>query len=78
LSSGGLRVCGRVQTCLRQGCQMVYFKIKKSHFGYILKGLGMENVVCFTAIWYNLWSFGKLMAIWYNLWPFGTVCGHLV
>jgi hypothetical protein len=30
-----------------QGCQMVYFHTKKSQFGHILEGLGMENVGIF-------------------------------
>jgi hypothetical protein len=28
----------------RQGCQMVNFHAENSQFGYILEGLGMENV----------------------------------
>jgi hypothetical protein len=33
---------------LKQGCQMVcVFSNQKSQFGYILQGLGMENVVIF-------------------------------
>jgi hypothetical protein len=65
---------------------------QKSQFGYILEGLGMENVGIFydyleylTAIWYILWQFctvcGHLVqfvVIWCSLWSFGTVCGHLV
>jgi hypothetical protein len=43
-----------------QGCQMmVYFRTKKSQFGYSLKGLGIKNVGIFydhgeyfNAIWY--------------------------
>jgi hypothetical protein len=34
-------------------------------FGYILEGLGMENV-------------GIFMTIWCNIWPFGIVYAHLV
>jgi hypothetical protein len=36
-----------------------------------LEGLGMENVIFydhleyFTAIWYNLWSFGIFYTFWY-------------
>jgi hypothetical protein len=44
-----------------QGCQMVYFKTKKSQFGLILDGLTVEDVglfygrlVCFIAIGYIL------------------------
>jgi hypothetical protein len=35
------------------------FSNKKSHFGYILEGLGMENVGIFITIWNILWPFGK-------------------
>jgi hypothetical protein len=49
-------------TCC-QGCQIVYFQTKKSQFGYILEGPGMENVGIFNdhleyfrAIWYMLWN----------------------
>jgi hypothetical protein len=38
------------------------FSNQKSQFGYILVGLGMENVVIF----YDKWEY--FMAIWYNLW----------
>jgi hypothetical protein len=66
---------------LRQGCQMVsVFANQISLFGYILEGLGIENVgifcghrVYFTAIWYILLPFGifyshvvHFMAILYN------------
>jgi hypothetical protein len=51
---------------------MVYFNNKNSQFGYILEGLGMENVGIyydhleyFTAILYHLWPFLK------SLWSFG-------
>jgi hypothetical protein len=33
---------------------MVYFKTRKSQFGYILEGLGKENVGIFKAVWFNL------------------------
>jgi hypothetical protein len=45
---------------LRQCCQMVHFKIKKSRFESILEGLEMEEVgifychlVYFVKIWYT-------------------------
>jgi hypothetical protein len=43
----------------------MYFKTKKSQFGYILEGLGIENVGKFTAVWFNFLSFG-------------TICGRLI
>jgi hypothetical protein len=46
---------------------MVYFHTKKSHFGYILEGLGGENV----GIFYDPLKF--LRAIWYILRTFGIV-----
>jgi hypothetical protein len=45
---------------------------QKSGFGFILEGLGMENV----GIIYDHWEY--FTAIRYNLWQFGIVCGHLV
>jgi hypothetical protein len=46
------------------------FKPKKSQFGNILEGLGMENVVIFYD------DLEYFMAILQNLWQFGIVCGH--
>jgi hypothetical protein len=51
-----------------QVCQMVYiFAYQKSQFGYILEGLGMENVgifygyfACFGVIWCIFSRFGML------------------
>jgi hypothetical protein len=50
------------------------FSYQKSQFGYILEGLGMENVgifygplVHFTAIWY-------VFVIWYISSCFGMLC----
>jgi hypothetical protein len=47
------------------GCQMVYFRTKKSRFLNILKDFGMEHLglfhdhsVYFVVIWYMLWAFG--------------------
>jgi hypothetical protein len=61
-----------VIACLEQGCQMVHFQTKKSQFGKILEGFGMENfgivyghLEFITAIWYISWPFGNLVAIWY-------------
>jgi hypothetical protein len=55
-----------------QGCQMVYFKTKKSQFGYFVEGLGMENVVYilrpFGVIYGRLVEF---VFIWY-IFPFWT------
>jgi hypothetical protein len=48
------------------------FSNQKSHFGLILEGLRMENVVIF----YDHLEY--FTAIWYNVWPFGIVCGNLV
>jgi hypothetical protein len=50
---------------VNQGCQMEYYKTKKSQFGYILEGLRKENV---CNIYGNL---ACVMAIWYY-------CGYLV
>jgi cyanate permease len=48
------------------------FSYQKSQFGYILEGLGKENV----GIFYDLLEY--FTAIWCILWPLGTVCCHLV
>jgi hypothetical protein len=48
------------------------FSNQKSHFGYILEGLGMENIFIF----YDHLEY--FIAIWSNLCQFGVVCGHLV
>jgi hypothetical protein len=48
------------------------FSNQKSQFGYILEGLGIENVIIFCD------HLDYFMAIRYNLWQFGTACGHLV
>jgi hypothetical protein len=47
------------------------FSFQKSEFGYILEGLGMENVGLFrdhleyfTSVWYTLWLFG---IVWVHL-----------
>jgi hypothetical protein len=46
-----------------------------------MEGLAMEKVGSLfghleyiTAIWYNLWPFGTLVAIWYISPRFGTRC----
>jgi hypothetical protein len=46
---------------------------KKSQFGYILEGLGMENV-----FFYIYDYFEYFIAIWYNLCQFGIVCTNFV
>jgi hypothetical protein len=49
-----------------RGCQVVYlFSYQKSHFGYILEGLGMEN----ASVLYGNWNI---------LLKFGIFYGHLV
>jgi hypothetical protein len=53
---------------------MVYVHTKNTN-GYILEGLGTENVVKCCHI---LWPCGIFMAIWYILLPFGIFYGHLV
>jgi hypothetical protein len=42
---------------------MVIISKQESQFGYILEGLGMENV--------GIHILDYLTAIWYILWPFG-------
>jgi hypothetical protein len=64
----------------RAGLPDGLFLYQKCQFGYILEGLGMENVVIlydhleyFEAIWYNLrpfgihslWSFDIFFPFWY-------------
>jgi hypothetical protein len=44
---------------------------QKSHFGYILEALGMENVFIFYD---HFDHFMIILAIWYNLRQFGIVC----
>jgi hypothetical protein len=60
---------------LLQGCQMVYFYVcQKSQFGYILEGLGMDNVGIFYDF-LNMYFTAILvyfMAVWHNLLPFNT------
>jgi hypothetical protein len=58
---------------------MVYFRTKKSQFGYILEGLGVENFGIFMTIWNILRPFGKFYGslvlfrvIWYYFSRFGT------
>jgi hypothetical protein len=64
--------------CLRKLSQFVtglsegIFSFHKFQSGYILLGLGVENVGKFcghleyiTAIWYILWPFGNVVLIWY-------------
>jgi hypothetical protein len=48
------------------------FSNQKSQFGYILEGLGMENVGIYYA------HLEYFTAIWYNVWPLVINCGHLV
>jgi hypothetical protein len=57
----------------RAGLPDGLFSNQKSKFGQNWEGLGKENgvILCahlgyFTAIWYNLWPFGR-----YSLWSFG-------
>jgi hypothetical protein len=50
-----------------QGCKMVYLYYPPPSW-YILVGLGIDNVGTFIAIWYILWSFGKLYVCWFILW----------
>jgi hypothetical protein len=57
---------------LHQGCQMVSFLYQKSQFGYIMGGLGTENV----GMFYD--HFEYFTAICYMLWQFGIVCSHLI
>jgi hypothetical protein len=67
--------------CAAQGCQMVHFKNQKFNFGYILKGLGMENVglfyvshlAYFKAVWYILCPSGKFCVIWHTFPRFGIL-----
>jgi hypothetical protein len=56
----------------QQGLPDDLFSNKKSQFGYIWEGLGMENV----GVYYDHLEY--FAAIWYNLWPFDIDCGHLV
>jgi hypothetical protein len=51
---------------------MDYLQTKNSQFGYILEGLGMENVVIYSCL------SEYFMVTWHNVWQFGIVCGHLV
>jgi hypothetical protein len=47
---------------------MVYFHTKKSKFGYIYEGLGMENVgECFGYLEYII-AFGIFYTRWVILW----------
>jgi hypothetical protein len=62
----------QLESARTQGCQMVYFKTKKSKFGLIIEGLRIENVGIFYD---NLQYFTAVCNI---LWPFGIFCGHLV
>jgi hypothetical protein len=57
---------------LQAGLPDGLFYYQKSQFGYILEGLGMENV----GIFYDHLEY--IMAFWYNLWRFGAVSSHLV
>jgi hypothetical protein len=56
----------------RAGLPDVIFSNQKSQIGYILEGLGMENVCLFNA------HLEHFTTIWHFLWPFGTFCGNLV
>jgi hypothetical protein len=49
------------------------FSYQKSQFGYILEGLGVENV----DIFYDHLEYFTATSMVY-LWPLGTVFGHLV
>jgi hypothetical protein len=70
---------GGSPNALTRGCQMVYFHTKKSQFGYILEGHGMENFGLFydnliCILWKFDTSFGHLVyfiAIWNIWWSFG-------
>jgi hypothetical protein len=48
---------------------MAYFQTKKSELGYILEGLGLENVGIY--LFYGHWEY--ISAILYILWPFGNL-----
>jgi hypothetical protein len=60
------------KTAPRAGLPDGLFSNQKSQFWSNLEGLGMEKVVIFFD---HLEDF---MAIWYKLWSFGKVCGLLV
>jgi hypothetical protein len=62
----------RFYGCGHTGLPDGMFAYQKSHFGYILELLGMENVSILHG------SLDYFSAIWYNLWPFGIFCYHLV
>jgi hypothetical protein len=50
-----------------------FILIPKTQFGYILEGLGMENV----GMFYDHLEFLRPFGIIY-LWPFGIVCDQVV
>jgi hypothetical protein len=49
----------RVDVCVRQGCQMVYFQTKDHNLGKFGRALELKRLVCR----YILWPIGILMAI---------------
>jgi hypothetical protein len=61
-----------VCTCVKQGCQMVYFQTKNPNLGLFCRAFDWENV----GIFYDHLKYVK--AIWHNLRPFSKVCSHLV
>jgi hypothetical protein len=38
-------------SCVKRGCQVVYFNTKKIQFGYFMEGLEMEDNGVFLVIW---------------------------
>jgi hypothetical protein len=59
---------------------MVSFQTKKTQFGYILKGLGIENLVLVISNillplgTYIYWVFGNFVVIWYIFPPALVYC----
>jgi hypothetical protein len=59
---------------IRDARWYLYLQIKKPHVGYILEGLGMENVGIFYDHLIHILPFG----IYLGMRKFGILCGHLV
>jgi hypothetical protein len=51
---------------------MVYFQTRNLKIGYILEGLGIDNVGIFCV------HMECFTTIWHVSWPFGIFCGPLV
>jgi hypothetical protein len=72
-----------MKSCLidvHQGCQMVYFQTKKSQFGYILEGLGIESVgIFYGRLEYTYYRhLLYVIIIWNILRPFDIFFDRLV